>query len=143
MDKMGKKFPGTLFWTSCQQLFFCNSEHSYVNLLAFGGEQANRSLNRRVLQVLQVVHEKDPWIEDAGDLPTCHHDATWPTIDEEAVQMADKKHRRRSWHAIKFERKRRKGVVEPGSPPEARQKRPSWWNIFAQAPRYVTVGDAR
>lgn len=78
-----------------------------------------------------MVHEKDTWIEESGDIP-CHHEAGWPNIDEEAVQM-DKKGRRKSWHAIKFERKRRKGVVEPGSPGEARQKRPSWWNIFAAA----------
>ncbi|XP_023310478.1 nuclear receptor coactivator 7 isoform X3 [Anoplophora glabripennis] len=83
-------------------------------------------------EVLQVVHEKDPWIEESGDIP-CHHDASWPNIEEEAVQMADKKGRRKSWHAIKFERKRRKGVVESGLPGEARQKRPSWWNIFAAA----------
>lgn len=90
-------------------------------------------------EVLQVVHEKDPWIEEAGDIP-CHHESSWPNIEEDAVNIADKKVRRKSWHAIKFERKRRKGVVEPGSPGEARQKRPSWWNIFAAAqqwPRYV------
>jgi hypothetical protein len=73
-------------------------------------------------EVLQVVHEKDPWIEDP--------DGTWHGIEEQVPEIADKKSRRKSWHAIKFERKRRKGVVEPGSPPEARQKRPSWWNIF-------------
>ncbi|EFA03143.2 hypothetical protein TcasGA2_TC013055 [Tribolium castaneum] len=71
-------------------------------------------------EVLQVVHEKDPWIEESK----------WDTIEEEVTEIVDKKSRRKSWHAIKFERKRRKGVVEPGSPPEARQKRPSWWNIF-------------
>jgi hypothetical protein len=81
-------------------------------------------------EVLQVVHEKDPWIEDP--------DGTWHGIEEQVPEIADKKSRRKSWHAIKFERKRRKGVVEPGSPPEARQKRPSWWNIFGgqQWPRY-------
>ncbi|XP_063918186.1 oxidation resistance protein 1 isoform X4 [Zophobas morio] len=76
-------------------------------------------------EVLQVVHEKDPWIEDPS----------WNTIEEEVPDIVvDKKSRRKSWHAIKFERKRRKGVVEPGSPPEARQKRPSWWNIFGGQP---------
>ena len=79
-----------------------------------------------------MVHEKDPWIEDPS----------WNTIEEEVPDIVvDKKSRRKSWHAIKFERKRRKGVVEPGSPPEARQKRPSWWNIFGGQPwpRYTEV----
>lgn len=87
-------------------------------------------------EVLQVVHEKDPWLED-GIVPTHEHDASWPNIvEEEAMvpEMTEKKSRRKSWHAIKFERKRRKGVVETGSPPEARQKRPSWWNIFGGQP---------
>ncbi|XP_049822529.1 nuclear receptor coactivator 7 isoform X3 [Aethina tumida] len=80
-------------------------------------------------EVLQVVHEKDPWIEETAYVAR-RHDSSWPNIEEEVVQIVDKKARRKSWHAIKFERKRRKGVIE-GSPPEARQKRPSWWNIFA------------
>lgn len=47
------------------------------------------------------------------------------------------KGRRRSWHVVKLERKRRKGVTSPSAlsdneaPPKAREKRPSWWNIFA------------
>lgn len=88
--------------------------------------------------VLQVVHEKDPWIEETAYVAR-RHDSSWPNIEEEVVQIVDKKARRKSWHAIKFERKRRKGVIE-GSPPEARQKRPSWWNIFApqQWPRYYS-----
>lgn len=81
-----------------------------------------------------MVHEKDPWMEESTEIPC--HDATWPRIDEEPVELVDKKARRKSWHAIKFERKRRKGVVEPGSPGEARQKRPSWWNIFAAAQQW-------
>lgn len=82
-------------------------------------------------EVLQVVHEKDPWIED-DVVPTHRADASWPiNIGERDAGEEVKKGRRKSWHAIKFERKRRKGIVEPGSPPEARQKRHSWWNIFA------------
>lgn len=70
------------------------------------------------------------------------HENSWPNIDDDVPEMIDKKSRRKSWHAIKFERKRRKGVMEEspeGSPGEARrEKRPSWWNIFAaqQWPRY-------
>lgn len=79
-------------------------------------------------EVLQVVQEKEPWIMEEK-VPT--EKAAWIAENEGVV---DKKGRRKSWHAIKFDRKRRKGVVEP----EARQKRPSWWNIFAgqQWPRY-------
>lgn len=79
-------------------------------------------------EVLQVVQEKEPWIVD--EKPTTEK-AAWIAENEGVV---DKKGRRKSWHAIKFDRKRRKGVIEP----EARQKRPSWWNIFAgqQWPRY-------
>lgn len=82
-------------------------------------------------QVLHVVHEKDPWIVEE-DVEKQWFDNSPP--------VADKKSRRKSWHAIKFERKRKKGVVEAvPTLPEVRQKRPSWWNIFAgqQWPRYV------
>ncbi|KAK3913638.1 GTPase Der [Frankliniella fusca] len=47
------------------------------------------------------------------------------------------KGRRRSWHVAKLERKRRKGVTSPTAlsdseaPNKPREKRPSWWNIFA------------
>lgn len=82
-------------------------------------------------EVLQVVHEKDPWIEDKAAIVTRRHDSSWPSIEEEVPEIVAKKGRRKSWHAIKFERKRRKGVVDPDSPGEARQKRSSWWNIFA------------
>ncbi|XP_014217207.1 oxidation resistance protein 1 isoform X3 [Copidosoma floridanum] len=57
--------------------------------------------------------------------------------------FAAKKGRRKSWHPLvgkppKVDRKRRKGVAGPASPEagsteglyNARQKRPSWWNIF-------------
>lgn len=60
--------------------------------------------------------------------------------------LEDKKGRRKSWHP-KLERKRRKGVVVPTSPPNGtdqpmqRQKRPSWWNIFVPEhwPRYLFI----
>ncbi|XP_057666585.1 oxidation resistance protein 1 isoform X13 [Diorhabda carinulata] len=87
-------------------------------------------------EVLQVVHEKDPWVEETT-ITLRQHDGSWPKIDEDVPTVLDKKSRRKSWHAIKFERKRRKGVTEEspeGSPGEARQKRPSWWNIFANQP---------
>ncbi|XP_071052796.1 oxidation resistance protein 1 isoform X2 [Onthophagus taurus] len=73
-------------------------------------------------QVLHVVHEKDPWIVEEDD--------HW--FEENSNENAEKKTRRKSWHAIKFERKRKKGIIE-NAPPigEVRQKRPSWWNIFA------------
>ncbi|XP_065172062.1 nuclear receptor coactivator 7 isoform X10 [Atheta coriaria] len=80
-------------------------------------------------EVLHVVHEKDPWIVE--------EEPAWFVVEQEVAITADgggihdKKARRKSWHAIKFERKRKKGVVESSTPPEARQKRPSWWNIFA------------
>ncbi|KAK9730099.1 LysM domain [Popillia japonica] len=74
-------------------------------------------------QVLHVVHEKDPWIVE--------EDVEKQWFDNSAP-VTDKKSRRKSWHAIKFERKRKKGVVEAvPTLPEVRQKRPSWWNIFA------------
>lgn len=80
-------------------------------------------------EVLRVVHEKDPWIVEE------EVEKKWYATQEEM------KGRRKSWHAIKFERKRKKGVVENNgsSQPDVRQKRPSWWNIFAnqQWPRYI------
>lgn len=93
-------------------------------------------------EMLQVVHEKEPWIDDElVEKPT-----RWPSIEEDVahvreIHVVEKKGRRKSWHAIKFERKRRKGVVESDgtSSGDVRQKRPSWWNIFApqQWPRYT------
>lgn len=90
-----------------------------------------------------MVHEKDPWIEETTiQVPMRPHENSWPSIEDVVPEMVDKKSRRKSWHAIKFERKRRKGIAEDspeGSPREARrEKRPSWWNIFAaqQWPRY-------
>ncbi|KAK9870390.1 hypothetical protein WA026_007955 [Henosepilachna vigintioctopunctata] len=80
-------------------------------------------------EVLQVVHEKEHWLDES---PLTREDS-WPNIQEEVAVIIDKKARRKSWHAIKFERKRRKGVVDPNTPPEARQKRPSWWNIFGSS----------
>ncbi|XP_011140266.1 oxidation resistance protein 1 isoform X7 [Harpegnathos saltator] len=61
--------------------------------------------------------------------------------DRAQVAQEAKKGRRKSWHPLakppKVDRKRRKGVVAPsqtgsteGLYPQARQKRPSWWNIF-------------
>lgn len=80
-------------------------------------------------EVLQVVQEKDPWIV-GEEVVNAAGEKAWISLDEESSSV-DKKGRRKSWHAIKFDRKRRKGVVEQGVPVEARQKRPSWWNIFA------------
>lgn len=91
-------------------------------------------------EVLQVVHEKEHWIDESPIPPLPRgREESWPNIQEEVSIIVDKKSRRKSWHAIKFERKRRKGVVDPSTPPESRQKRPSWWNIFAssQWPRYL------
>lgn len=86
-------------------------------------------------ELLQVVHEKDGWIDESATtiVPRRHkHDTAWPSIEEDIVtEMVDKKSRRKSWHAIKFDRKRRKSSAGPGSPKEGRQKRLSWWNIFA------------
>ncbi|XP_017782907.1 PREDICTED: oxidation resistance protein 1 isoform X4 [Nicrophorus vespilloides] len=97
-------------------------------------------------EVLRVVHEKDPWIVEEDKQWFVEDSATRP------VEADTKKARRKSWHAIKFERKRKKGVVETGATtttndtsgsegvlpplphPHARQKRPSWWNIFANQP---------
>lgn len=81
-------------------------------------------------EMLQVVQEKDPWIVEEG-VVSSQHEKSWITLDEDSPPPIDKKGRRKSWHAIKFDRKRRKGVVEPGTPTEARPRRPSWWNIFA------------
>lgn len=83
-----------------------------------------------------MVHEKDHWIEDTTiQVQRTPRVNEWPTIEDEMTEVVDKKGRRKSWHAIKFERKRRKGVLEEspeGSPSEARrEKRPSWWNIFS------------
>lgn len=101
-----------------------------------GGLKVGRVTKRYAIrdmnsQVLHVVHEKDPWIVEE-DVEKQWFDNSPP--------VTDKKSRRKSWHAIKFERKRKKGVVEAvPTLPEVRQKRPSWWNIFAgqQWPRYV------
>ncbi|XP_045471483.1 nuclear receptor coactivator 7 isoform X3 [Harmonia axyridis] len=82
-------------------------------------------------EVLQVVHEKEHWI-DESPISRVREDS-WPNIQEEVTLIVDKKSRRKSWHAIKFEKKRRKGVVDPSTPPESRQKRPSWWNIFGNS----------
>lgn len=81
-------------------------------------------------EILHVVHEKDPWIVEEDV------EKKWFASQEDNSTIQDKKGRRKSWHAIKFERKRRKGVVEAqlpeDAPPQARrEKRPSWWNIFA------------
>lgn len=104
--------------------------------LVLGGLKVGRVTKRYAIrdmnsQVLHVVHEKDPWIVE--------EDVEKQWFDNSAP-VTDKKSRRKSWHAIKFERKRKKGVVEAvPTLPEVRQKRPSWWNIFAgqQWPRYV------
>ncbi|KAE8749278.1 hypothetical protein FOCC_FOCC003985 [Frankliniella occidentalis] len=61
-----------------------------------------------------------------------------PGLDALPQGLDDKgaKGRRRSWHVAKLERKRRKGVISPtalsdSEAPKPREKRPSWWNIFA------------
>ncbi|XP_076270975.1 TLD domain-containing protein mustard isoform X17 [Rhynchophorus ferrugineus] len=82
-------------------------------------------------EVLQVVPEK---------VVLRHPEGSWPNIkdiDQDAVVLADKKGRRKSWHAIKFERKRKKDFDDQfGLPPQVRrEKRGSWWNIFSNAPR--------
>ncbi|XP_060518604.1 oxidation resistance protein 1 isoform X9 [Cylas formicarius] len=81
-------------------------------------------------KMLQVVPEKEL---------RKYREGSWPdikSIQEEEEEYVDKKARRKSWHAIKFEKKRRKGVAESNSPPVARrEKRGSWWNIFANQPR--------
>lgn len=106
-------------------------------------------------EILQVVHEKDPWIveenveksswyvtNDDEDI-VVEINGTKKIDDDDQVIVLDnncKKNRRKSWHAIKFERKRKKGIIENNTPNEhvVRQKRPSWWNIFGQQqwPRY-------
>ncbi|XP_025833666.1 oxidation resistance protein 1 isoform X2 [Agrilus planipennis] len=52
-------------------------------------------------------------------------------ILEAQAASNNRKGRRKSWHALKFDRKRRKELQEHGSFPELRRKRHSWWNIFA------------
>lgn len=78
-------------------------------------------------EVLHVVHEKDTWLIEEDVTGNANDKNQWIVTEE----ISDKKGRRKSWHAIKFEKKRRKGVVDDGSLPDVRQKRPSWWNIFA------------
>uniref|UniRef100_A0AAR5PJY8 Oxidation resistance protein 1 n=1 Tax=Dendroctonus ponderosae TaxID=77166 RepID=A0AAR5PJY8_DENPD len=82
-------------------------------------------------ELLQAVPEK---------IILRHPEGSWPNIkdiDEDEVVLPIKKSRRKSWHAIKFEKKRRKEMEDQfGSPPQARrEKRGSWWNIFGGAPR--------
>ncbi|XP_050307311.1 oxidation resistance protein 1 isoform X2 [Anthonomus grandis grandis] len=85
-------------------------------------------------EVLQAVPEK---------MILRHPEGSWPNIkdavdEEETEVIPDKKGRRKSWHAIKFEKKRKKDVIEDqfGSPPQVRrEKRGSWWNIFSNPPR--------
>ncbi|CAG9814336.1 unnamed protein product [Phaedon cochleariae] len=102
-------------------------------------------------EVLQVVHEKEPhrWSEEATITLRQHEGGgvEWPSIDEDLPTLLEKKGRRKSWHAVRFERKRRKGVVEGASPEGSpggtgRQKRPSWWNLFVNQPwpRYAGRG---
>ncbi|XP_076659735.1 TLD domain-containing protein mustard isoform X8 [Halictus rubicundus] len=62
--------------------------------------------------------------------------------DERTQDLEEKKGRRKSWHPLakppKLDRKRRKGIAgvptqvgsTDGLYTQARQKRPSWWNIF-------------
>lgn len=62
--------------------------------------------------------------------------------DERMQELEGKKGRRKSWHPLakppKLDRKRRKGIAgvptqvgsTDGLYTQARQKRPSWWNIF-------------
>lgn len=90
-------------------------------------------------EILQVVHDKDPWIIEEDVVSSQVSDKKQWIVDEPATSPIDKKVRRKSWHAIKFEKKRRKGVVDQNVLPDVRQKRPSWWNIFAnqQWPRYL------
>lgn len=93
---------------------------------------------------LQVVREKDTWIQETTiPVPLRSHENSWPNIEDEVPEMVDKKARRKSWHAIKFERNRNKSVSQdsPLASPPRREKRPSWWNIFAaqQWPRYCTT----
>uniref|UniRef100_A0A1Y1KL46 Oxidation resistance protein 1 n=1 Tax=Photinus pyralis TaxID=7054 RepID=A0A1Y1KL46_PHOPY len=83
-------------------------------------------------EVLHVVHEKDPWIIEEDVTTRASDTKQW--IVEEKNTLTDKKGRRKSWHAIKFEKKRRKGVVDESGLADVRQKRPSWWNIFATQP---------
>lgn len=83
------------------------------------------------INLLQAVPEK---------MILRHPEGSWPNIkdiEEDEVVLPDKKGRRKSWHAIKFEKKRRKELDDQfGSPPQARrEKRGSWWNIFANPPR--------
>ncbi|XP_032676390.1 oxidation resistance protein 1 isoform X3 [Odontomachus brunneus] len=80
-----------------------------------------------------VFYVSEDLLEENHEIPESEDRA-------QAAQEA-KKGRRKSWHPLakppKVDRKRRKGVVAPsqtgsteGLYPQARQKRPSWWNIF-------------
>lgn len=115
--------------------------------------------------------EKNSWssnsipglLEDSPDVATPLKEVRRKDVRRESVGpvlmvqqrrdsgLEDKKGRRKSWHP-KLERKRRKGVVVPTSPPNGnsdqlpninnqRQKRPSWWNIFVPDhwPRYLYI----
>ncbi|XP_050307322.1 oxidation resistance protein 1 isoform X13 [Anthonomus grandis grandis] len=89
-------------------------------------------------EVLQVIFKAVP-----EKMILRHPEGSWPNIkdavdEEETEVIPDKKGRRKSWHAIKFEKKRKKDVIEDqfGSPPQVRrEKRGSWWNIFSNPPR--------
>lgn len=117
-------------------------------------------------EVLHVVHEKDFFDDSPSSKTILNNNRRWSSITEEdgisttvvaelsvtnttlpidIKSASDKKGRRKSWHAIKFERKRRKSSlkIEPDigeggedgdgiSPPllPHRPKRHSWWNIF-------------
>ncbi|XP_032676389.1 oxidation resistance protein 1 isoform X2 [Odontomachus brunneus] len=91
-----------------------------------------------------VFYVSEDLLEENHEIPESEDRA-------QAAQEA-KKGRRKSWHPLakppKVDRKRRKGVVAPsqtgsteGLYPQARQKRPSWWNIFV--PDAVTRSKSR
>lgn len=105
-------------------------------LLAIVLGDGERVVVRRMSQeILQGVHEKDSWIVEECAERSWFEDGS-PSAKQ--TMILEKKGRRKSWHAIKFERKRKKGIVETVPEAPARQKRPSWWNIFGnqQWPRY-------
>ncbi|XP_046604127.1 nuclear receptor coactivator 7 isoform X3 [Neodiprion virginianus] len=115
-----------------------------VAVVVKGEKRRSSDDNRRG----SVFYVSDELPEESNNPSTENDDAAANVAAETEIEVAepeakDQKGRRRSWHPLakppKLERKRRKGVTnvppQTGSSPEGvynvRQKRASWWNIFA------------
>ncbi|XP_046735621.1 oxidation resistance protein 1 isoform X7 [Diprion similis] len=114
-----------------------------VAVVVKGEKRRSSDDNRRG----SVFYVSDDLVEESNTPPRENDDDEINVAPETEVEITepeakDQKGRRRSWHPLakppKVERKRRKGVAsvppQTGSSPEGiyvRQKRASWWNIFA------------